>query len=362
MGDPPHPCLADRGLGAVPALAWRLDRAAEARAGGDPELADQPGGVALHRLRDLLHPRPATDHPPPRSAGSATTPRCRRTPTAPATKAWSCARWRRPPAGLRPAPRATCACWSTAAATYAALLEAIAQARDHVHLEYYIYNPDRTGTALRDALVERARAGVKVRLLVDAVGSMQCGQRFFEPLVRGRRRTGLVPSGAAVGCLEAAVAEPAHAPQDRGHRRPGRLHRRHQHHRRGGRAPARRCLPRPAPARRRRHRALAAGGVRRGLGVCHRTQGLHRRRGARDAARRNRARSTPSCWCRARIRRGRRSTAPARRRDPLGDAADLADHAVLRSRRGGDDGADLGRAGRPGRAPAGAEDAATAGW
>ena len=46
------------------------------------------------------------------------------------------------------------------AATYAALLEDIRGARDHVHLEYYIYAPDRTGTMVRDALVERARAGV----------------------------------------------------------------------------------------------------------------------------------------------------------------------------------------------------------
>ncbi|HQX92807.1 MAG TPA: PLDc N-terminal domain-containing protein, partial [Thermomonas sp.] len=53
---------------------------------------------------------------------------------------------------------------------YPALLAAIAQAREHIHLEYYIYNPDRTGGALLEALVERARAGVKVRLLVDAMG------------------------------------------------------------------------------------------------------------------------------------------------------------------------------------------------
>ena len=36
------------------------------------------------------------------------------------------------------------------AAKYTALLAAVAQAREHVHLEYYIYQPDRTGTALRD--------------------------------------------------------------------------------------------------------------------------------------------------------------------------------------------------------------------
>ena len=66
---------------------------------------------------------------------------------------------------------------------YPVLLDAIATARDHIHLEYYIYCPDRTGTALRDALVERARAGVKVRLLLDAMGSKQVKPRFFAPLV-----------------------------------------------------------------------------------------------------------------------------------------------------------------------------------
>ncbi|WP_426281342.1 cardiolipin synthase [Lysobacter soli] len=68
-------------------------------------------------------------------------------------------------------------------AKYVALLEAIASARDHIHLEYYIYLPDRTGTALRDALVERARAGVQVRLLLDAVGSGRTKRKFLQPLV-----------------------------------------------------------------------------------------------------------------------------------------------------------------------------------
>ncbi len=68
------------------------------------------------------------------------------------------------------------------AAKYTALLAAVAQAREHVHLEYYIYLPDRSGTALRDALVERARAGVKVRLLLDAVGAGKVKQDFLQPL------------------------------------------------------------------------------------------------------------------------------------------------------------------------------------
>ncbi|KRB07702.1 cardiolipin synthase [Lysobacter sp. Root690] len=68
-------------------------------------------------------------------------------------------------------------------AKYAALLADIAQARERIHLEYYIYQPDRTGTALRNALIERARAGVTVRLLLDAVGSGATKQRFIQPLI-----------------------------------------------------------------------------------------------------------------------------------------------------------------------------------
>jgi len=68
------------------------------------------------------------------------------------------------------------------AAKYQALLADVAAARAHVHLEYYIYEPDRTGAALRDALVERARAGVQVRLLLDAIGSAGA-RRFFQPLL-----------------------------------------------------------------------------------------------------------------------------------------------------------------------------------
>lgn len=65
---------------------------------------------------------------------------------------------------------------------FEALLEGVRAARLHIHLEYYIFEPDHTGTQLRDALVERARAGVRVRLLVDAVGSGKLGRRFLAPL------------------------------------------------------------------------------------------------------------------------------------------------------------------------------------
>ena len=68
-------------------------------------------------------------------------------------------------------------------ATFEALFEAIAAAREHIHLEYYIYEPDQIGTALRDLLVARAAAGVKVRLLVDALGSAGITRRYMRPLL-----------------------------------------------------------------------------------------------------------------------------------------------------------------------------------
>ncbi|HLU12554.1 MAG TPA: cardiolipin synthase [Arenimonas sp.] len=67
-------------------------------------------------------------------------------------------------------------------ATYDALLAAIARAQHHIHLEYYIFDPDHSGTAVRDALAERARAGVRVRLLLDAIGSGKTSHRFLAPL------------------------------------------------------------------------------------------------------------------------------------------------------------------------------------
>ncbi|ARU05838.1 cardiolipin synthase [Comamonas serinivorans] len=63
-------------------------------------------------------------------------------------------------------------------ATLEALLEAIGQAQHHIHLEYYIFEHDESGKAVLQALHRKASQGVKVRLLVDAVGS---------PLLSGRR-------------------------------------------------------------------------------------------------------------------------------------------------------------------------------
>ena len=63
-----------------------------------------------------------------------------------------------------------------------ALMEAIASAKHHIHLLYYIIDSDRTGEALRELLIRKAKEGVKVRVLYDDVGSRSVRKRFFREM------------------------------------------------------------------------------------------------------------------------------------------------------------------------------------
>jgi len=65
---------------------------------------------------------------------------------------------------------------------FQALCDAVSAAKKYIHLEYYIFQDDRTGRHLLSLLTERARAGVEVRLLTDAVGSWGLRRRTTEAL------------------------------------------------------------------------------------------------------------------------------------------------------------------------------------
>jgi cardiolipin synthase A/B len=64
-----------------------------------------------------------------------------------------------------------------------ALEKAILVARHHIHLEYYIWEPDRTGTHFRDILAAAAGRGVQVRVLYDALGSPHLKSAFWKPVI-----------------------------------------------------------------------------------------------------------------------------------------------------------------------------------
>ena len=68
-------------------------------------------------------------------------------------------------------------------AKVAALDKAFAAALHHIHIEYYIWEPDHIGEHFRDVLAAAADRGVEVRVLYDAVGSPNVDAKFWKPLV-----------------------------------------------------------------------------------------------------------------------------------------------------------------------------------
>lgn len=68
---------------------------------------------------------------------------------------------------------------------YAAMFEAIAKARDHVHVEFYIIEDDEVGQRFSEALLRKAKQGVAVNLVYDSVGSIDTPASFFQRLREG---------------------------------------------------------------------------------------------------------------------------------------------------------------------------------
>ena len=66
--------------------------------------------------------------------------------------------------------------------TFQEIADAIKSAQSSIHLEYYIWQPDRLGTQLRDLLIDKARSGIRVRFLYDAIGSLRLTYQFLQPM------------------------------------------------------------------------------------------------------------------------------------------------------------------------------------
>ena len=62
------------------------------------------------------------------------------------------------------------------------LLKDIAAATHHIHINMYIIEDDALGRLVADALMAKARQGVKVRLIYDDVGCWRVGRHFFEQM------------------------------------------------------------------------------------------------------------------------------------------------------------------------------------
>lgn len=62
--------------------------------------------------------------------------------------------------------------------TFKTLVEELQKAKHHIHMEYYIVRHDTLGHEIKDILIEKAKAGVEVRFLYDAVGSWQLSKDY----------------------------------------------------------------------------------------------------------------------------------------------------------------------------------------
>ena len=254
-----------------------------------------------------------------------------RSSTAMRSSTCSSRRWRWSSARRRRCRPPTWTVYLDGASTYEAILAAIAGARHHVHLEYYIWEPDTIGTQLRDLLIERAPRGPRG---ADA----RRRHRVEQPVAavpraaaRGGRRGRVVQPGPP----PLAAAPPSrlpHPPQDRRVRRPRRVHRRHEHHRPAQREALAGVLARHAPADRRRGGVAAAADLHRGLVLRDRRAVPRRRRDVPEpVARRRPPRADRRLG--PRLRRLRDPQGAVHRDQPV-DRAAVADHAVLRARRG----------------------------
>jgi cardiolipin synthase len=54
---------------------------------------------------------------------------------------------------------------------FPAVIQALEEARDHIHIEYYIYENDKIGQAIEEILIRKATQGVSVRFIYDDLGS-----------------------------------------------------------------------------------------------------------------------------------------------------------------------------------------------
>ncbi|PLR68966.1 MULTISPECIES: cardiolipin synthase [Bacillaceae] len=66
--------------------------------------------------------------------------------------------------------------------TFNHIFAELEKAEHHIHLEYYIVRHDEVGNKLKDALIKKAKEGVKVRFLYDSVGSWKLSKAYIKEM------------------------------------------------------------------------------------------------------------------------------------------------------------------------------------
>ena len=65
---------------------------------------------------------------------------------------------------------------------FEAMFRDIDRATEHIHIEYYVWDDDTIGNQLKDLLIKKSAQGVKIRVIVDGVGSWKVKKQFHEKM------------------------------------------------------------------------------------------------------------------------------------------------------------------------------------
>lgn len=66
--------------------------------------------------------------------------------------------------------------------TFDEMKRQLLNAKHHIHLEYYIVKEDSLGTEIKDILIQKVKEGVKVRFVIDKVGSIKLKKSYIKEL------------------------------------------------------------------------------------------------------------------------------------------------------------------------------------
>ena len=59
------------------------------------------------------------------------------------------------------------------------VLKVLKSAKNHIHIEYYIFEDDEIGRAIETILIEKAKEGVMVRFIYDDFGSKSIRKKLI---------------------------------------------------------------------------------------------------------------------------------------------------------------------------------------
>ncbi len=72
--------------------------------------------------------------------------------------------------------------YTSGTSTFSSLFEEIKKAKDHIHLQFFIFDDDRISNKLRELLIKKAKEGVRVRMIYDYWGSFKLSNSYVNSL------------------------------------------------------------------------------------------------------------------------------------------------------------------------------------